>query len=87
MVAVRRGSMNRFLSLKTELRNLLTQEEKLWQQRAKSAWLKGGDQNSKYFHSRASQRFRRNEIKRLRREDGSWCEGDDQLAGMFVEYF
>lgn len=30
MVAVKRGSMNRFLSLKTELRNLLTQEEKLW---------------------------------------------------------
>lgn len=30
MVAVKRGFMNRFLSLKTELRNLLTQEEKLW---------------------------------------------------------
>ncbi|XP_075645079.1 uncharacterized protein LOC142616076 [Castanea sativa] len=87
MVAVRGGSMNRFLSLKGELRCLLTQEEKLWQQRAKSAWLKGGDQNSNYFHSRASQRYRRNEIKRLRREDGSWCEGEDQLAGMFVDYF
>ncbi|KAL4625859.1 hypothetical protein ACB092_05G055500 [Castanea dentata] len=55
------GSMNRFLSLKSELRILLTQEEKLWQQQAKSAWLKGWDQNSKYIHSRASQRYRWNE--------------------------
>ena len=57
------GDMNWVLNLKGELWVLLTQEEKLWQQRVKSAWLKDGDQNSKYFHSRAFQRFKSNEIK------------------------
>ena len=71
-----RGQMDLVLSLKEELRSLLVQEEKLWQQRAKTAWLKDGDQNSKFFHSTASHYFRRNEILKLQRDDGSWCEGE-----------
>ena len=71
-----RGQMDLVLSLKEELWSLLVQEEKLWQQRAKTAWLKDGDQNSKFFHSTASHYFRRNEILKLQRDDGSWCEGE-----------
>ena len=82
-----RGQMDLVLSLKEELRSLLVQEEKLWQQRAKTAWLNDGDQNSKFFHSRASHRFRRNEILKLQRDDGSWCEGEHQIAPLFVNYF
>ena len=75
------------LTLKDELRILLVQEEKLWQQRAKTASLKDGDQYSIFFHSRASHRFRRNEILKLQRDDGSWCEGEHQIATLFVNYF
>ena len=50
-------------------------------------WLKEGDQNTGYFHSRASQRFRRNCIKRLRNESDEWCEGDDQVVDLFYDYF
>ena len=82
-----RGQMDLVLSLKEELRSLLVQEEKLWQQRAKTAWLKDGDQNSKFFYSRASHYFRRNEILKLQRDDGSWCEGEHQIAPLFVNYF
>ena len=79
--------MDLVLSLKGELWTLLVQEEKLWQQRVKTAWLKDGDQNSKFFHSRASHCFRRNEILKLQRDDGSWCEGEHQIAPLFVNYF
>ena len=82
-----RGQPDLILTLKEELRTLLVQEEKLWQQRAKTAWLKDGDQNSRFFHSRASHRFRRNEILKLQRDDGSWCEGEHQIATLFVNYF
>ncbi|XP_075674719.1 uncharacterized protein LOC142643876 [Castanea sativa] len=81
------GSIEVVFALKHELRELLAQEEKLWQQRAKEAWLKEGDQSSTYFHSRASHKFRRNLIKGLRRTDGSWCEGDDQVVALFVEFY
>ena len=79
--------MDLVLSLKEELRTLLVQEEKLWQQRAKTACLKDGDQNSKFFHSRALHHFRRNEILKLQRDDGSWCEGEHQIVPLFVNYF
>ena len=46
-----RSQPDLILSLKEELRTLLVQEEKLWQQRVKKAWLKDGDQYSKFFHS------------------------------------
>ena len=82
-----RGQMDLVLSLKEELRSLLVQEEKLWQQRAKTACLKDGDQNSKFVHSRALHHFRRNEILKLQRDDGSWCEGEHQIAPLFVNYF
>ena len=82
-----RSQPNLILSLKEELQTLLVKEEKLWQQRAKTAWLKDGNQNSKFFHSRASHHFRRNEIFKLQRDDGSWCEGERQIATFFVNYF
>lgn len=33
------------------------------------------------------QRFRRNLVKGLRNADGEWCEGDDQVAGLFVNFY
>lgn len=61
-------------------------EEKLWQQQSKSAWLKDGDQNSRYFHNRATHRFKRNEIRKLKHANGSRCENEDQIANLSVDY-
>ena len=65
----------------------MSSEEKLWQQRSKLHWLKKRDQNTSYFQVKASQRFGRNNVKLLWNSNGVRCEGDDQLEGLFIEYF
>ena len=85
--AVRSGNGDRLHVLKVELRELLIKEEKLWQQRSKLHWLKEGDQNTRYFHGKASQRYRKNCIKRLRNKNGEWVDGEDQIAQLFIDYY
>ena len=84
---LRSGNEDRLRVLKVELRELLIKEEKLWQQRSKLHWLKEGDQNTRYFHGKASQRCRKNCIKRLRNQNGEWVDGDDQIARLFIDYY
>lgn len=69
--ATKGGSADMVYILKVELKELLSKEEKLWQQHAMVALLKDRDQNSSYFHSWTSHRFRCNLINGLWKEDGS----------------
>ena len=48
-----------------EIQNLLEKEEVMWHQRAKNDWLKFGDQNTKYFHCRATDRNKKKFISGL----------------------
>ncbi|KAL0008379.1 hypothetical protein SO802_009881 [Lithocarpus litseifolius] len=85
--AVRGGSMDFFLQLKSEVNDLLRMEEKLWQQRAHDHWMVSGDKNSGYFHNRASQKFRRNTITELKGSNGEMVLGDDEIAALVVGYY
>ncbi|KAL9663550.1 hypothetical protein QQ045_018939 [Rhodiola kirilowii] len=52
-----------------------------------SGWLKEGDMNTKFFHERATQRMKRNNIQRIRLEDGSWISGDTEICSKAAEFF
>lgn len=59
------------LQVKRELDELLYREEMMWLQRSRITWLKEGDRNTKIFHRKAIWRARKNNIKKLKRADGT----------------
>ena len=72
--------------LRGEVYELLV-EDCLWHQRSLVDWLKSGDTNTCYFHSRASQHNKRNFISKLILDDGSAVEDSKKIGEAFVDYF
>jgi hypothetical protein len=62
----------RFKSLEKQHGEILKRQETMWRQRSRAVWLQDEDRNTKFFHNKASQRAKVNEIKKLKDEDGVW---------------
>ncbi|KAI9081390.1 hypothetical protein K1719_036653 [Acacia pycnantha] len=62
-------------------------EETYWWQRSRISWLKYGDQNTMFFHSRVIQRRQRNKILRLKSEDGTWLEERRAINNTFSVFY
>ena len=45
------------------------------------------DRNTKIFHVRASQRFRRNHINGFRDQMGMMCTGGDNISALLLNYY
>ena len=63
-------------SLRGDVYDLMVKEDYFWHQRSRVDWLKSGDMNTSYFHSRATQCNKRNFISKLILDDGSVVVGD-----------
>ncbi|KAI5324042.1 hypothetical protein L3X38_033115 [Prunus dulcis] len=74
------------LKLNTDLRTFLDQEEVFYAQKARANWLQLGYKNTKYFHTQALIRRKRNQITRIRDPNGLWVEGD-VLHHTFIQAF
>lgn len=62
-------------SLKTtqiELNCWLEKEDEMWRQRSQINWLQVGDRNTRFFHEKASARFKKNLIVGLLDAEGRW---------------
>ena len=64
-VARRTGVNFEVRRLNQEITDLMDKENRMWLQRAKVLWASNGDKNSKFFHSRATQRKRKNSILKI----------------------
>jgi hypothetical protein len=69
------------------MNELLYREEMMWLQRSRLTWLKEGDRNTKYFHSKAVWRSRKNRIRKLIGDDGVTYEDVSTLHQMATDYF
>ena len=58
--------------LEIEINMLLDRKASMWAQCKKIQWLKDGDKNTRFFHSKTTQRRQRNYIKGLYDEEGQW---------------
>ena len=65
---------------------LLDQEESYWVKRCHEQWLLKGDSNTKYFHSIANGRKRKNYVLFLE-SDGIVIEGDENLLKHATKYY
>ena len=68
------GSNLQVLELKKEIDVLLDRESTMWAQRSRLLWARQGDRNTKYFHSCATRRYRRNKVEGIRDEEGNLRE-------------
>lgn len=81
---------NRFdniIQAELELEKLLEEEERYWKIRSREDWLKSGDKNTKWFHSKASQRRRKNEIKGILNSSGKWIEKEEEIGKIATSFF
>ena len=86
-VACNGGSVTLMKKLEKEINELLDKEAKMWRQWAKVQWLKDGDRNTRFFHSKASQRRRKNYIKGLYDNAGQWCTTPSRVEEIVVEFY
>lgn len=69
-----------FLATSKQLDDLLLKQEIYWAQRSRLPWLKYGDKNTKFFHSKASQRRQRNFIQGIKNQQGVWVDQIKDVA-------
>ena len=68
------------LELRSKVIDLFDKENIMWFQRSRSLWTVHGDRNSKYFHSKATQRLRRNKIRGIKYSVGLWATNPTEIA-------
>ncbi|XP_074271423.1 uncharacterized protein LOC141595357 [Silene latifolia] len=70
-----------------EIADLYRQEEQYWRQRSRALWLKDGDRNIKFFHSKAGERKSKNYIGALIDDSGLMRVGLDEVSSVANSYF
>ena len=75
------------MEVSKQLDELLLKQEIYWHQRSRIPWLKYGDKNTKFFHSKASQICRKNFIKGIRDQQQNWVEETEDIARVAISYF
>ena len=72
---------------KAEIEVLLEREAIMWQQRSRLLWAREGDRNTKYFHSCATRRHRKNLIESIRDDEGVWRVQQEEIGAVLVDYY
>ncbi|KAF5446504.1 hypothetical protein F2P56_032128 [Juglans regia] len=80
-------SIEEIKMLQGEIGEMFEKDDLKWKQRAKLNWYQLGDRNTKFFHSCANQRRRRNAIKIIFDEEDRGLSSPTEMEGVFNGYF
>ncbi|XP_074293371.1 uncharacterized protein LOC141620384 [Silene latifolia] len=81
------AEVKRRKKLVAEIAEFYRQEEQYWRQRSGALWLRDGDRNTSFFHTRARERKRKNYIGMLTDDNGTARVGDEAVSTVAVNYF
>ena len=81
------NNMDDIRKVRLTLNSWLDTEEIMWKQRSRNRYLKEGDRNTSFFHTKASNRKQRNWIQGLEDDNGAWQEGLDDIEHVATQYF
>ena len=59
----------------------------MWRQRSRTLWLHEGDGNTRFFHSQATHRYRRNRIEVIENLVGARCEEEGEIANILIAFY
>ena len=59
----------------------------MWAQRSRILWANQMDKNTKYFHSCATRRFRKNLMEGIRDVGGVWRTSQEDIGDVMVNYY
>lgn len=76
-----------YVVVRNRLANLHKEKETYWKQRVEVQWLRSGNSNTRFFHSCASSRKRKNHIESLIDANGNRLAWDDDIQNHIVEYY
>jgi hypothetical protein len=80
-------SQRRRREIEKEMNCLLEREEIYWKQRSRIEWLKEGDKNTKFFHKKSTWRKRKNNITKLKKDDGTIVDNAEEMGDMATNFF
>ena len=80
-------NMDTIRQVRQSLNGWLDIDEVMWKQRLRINFLKEGDRNTSFFHTKALNRKQRNWIQGLEDENGLWQEGIDEIEYVATQYF
>jgi hypothetical protein len=73
--------------LRNHIRNLLAMQNDYWKQRYTQRVVQLGDENSKFFHAMATERFRRNVICQIVDSSGRMVSDHSEKSALFYQEF
>lgn len=73
--------------VKLELNWEMKNEELYWEQRARANWLREGDKNTMFFHSKATQRQKMNRIRGLEDKNEILKTEREDMETIVKDYF
>ena len=75
------------IEIRRALNGWLDTEAVMWNQRSRNMRLVDGDQNTSFFHAKASHRYQKNLILGICDDDSAWQEDDRWFEDIVVKYF